>query len=346
VANERLSLAPGDGSLEQSAAWEPHLSGAERMGVDKPKIDFNIQGQFGTDPYFFLRYYATCLILFFVLDVGLLVFYQSNPLHLPYAHWQWLLIPVGCYLGGLSAVFIHNATHGSFRPRWLNRVIGEITGHHQLYGFLGWRTSHIIHHRYPDDPDRDPHPSLHLCYSEFSKRMRTSLSRVLTKNYFDVWPNDRKHRRIWKLKNFCGFGGMLMRLAFWYLLLGPSLFVFLYLPSYAFNYFFFTHFNYFTHRPSPTKNGTFEVHNLDHGPYYTIMNLTHFGIYFHKNHHVKPFLFNPRSLDRKAKESSAQSAHRAAGPLPDPMPDILVQTSANLWKTPSQPAQSTRPVSV
>ena len=90
---------------------------------------------------------------------------------------------------------------------------------------------------------------------------------------------------------------MAVRLVFWFLLLGPSVFVLLYVPSYIFNYFFFSHFNYYTHRLDPnSREGQFEVLNLSDGYYYRLTNLIFFGIYHHRTHHSKPYLFNPQKL--------------------------------------------------
>jgi len=266
------------------------------MESGRKQLDTRGIRKFSQDSCYFLKYYAWSAVLFSIIDVSLLMLWDKNPLHVALSPIYLVFIPFGLYLGGLSAVYIHNAAHGSFRPRWLNRVAGELAGTHQLYGFVGWRTAHIIHHHYPDDQERDPHPPLNLSFWEFSYGMRSQLQKVLTNSYFDIWGRSES-QRIWKIKNLCGYFGMAVRLVFWFLLLGPSVFVLLYVPSYIFNYFFFSHFNYYTHRLDPnSREGQFEVLNLSDGYYYRLTNLIFFGIYHHRTHHSKPYLFNPQKL--------------------------------------------------
>lgn len=82
-----------------------------------------------------------------------------------------------------------------------------------------------------------------------------------------------------------------MRLLFWFLLLGPVLFLAFYLPSFVTVALVNAHFNYATHRPR--EDGTVEILNLNHNFLYHFLNFCGHGFYFHKNHHLKPWLFNP-----------------------------------------------------
>jgi hypothetical protein len=63
------------------------------------------------------------------------------------------------------------------------------------------------------------------------------------------------------------------------------------------NYAWYIHFNYFTHQPN--ADGDMEVLNLNHNFYYKLMNATMAGIYYHKNHHRKASLFDPRTLEQE-----------------------------------------------
>src|SRR6266487_589177 len=75
-----------------------------------------------------------------ILFLGLLgLFYGSR-----FSLWHLGLIPLGVYLGLLSAMLMHNAAHGNIRPAWLNRLLGEICGVHQLPGFPGWHITHLL----------------------------------------------------------------------------------------------------------------------------------------------------------------------------------------------------------
>jgi hypothetical protein len=58
------------------------------------------------------------------------------------------------------------------------------------------------------------------------------------------------------------------------------------------NIFVFAHINYATHVQS--RDGDFEIINLDSNFYYRFINVVSFGGYFHKNHHLKPYAFNPK----------------------------------------------------
>ena len=53
-------------------------------------------------------------------------------------------------------------------------------------------------------------------------------------------------------------------------------------------------FNYYTHEQQP--DGSVEVVNLDMNLYYRFCNTFLFGVFYHKNHHDKPNLFNPMRL--------------------------------------------------
>jgi stearoyl-CoA desaturase (delta-9 desaturase) len=194
-------------------------------------------------------------------------------------------------LGILSAVLMHNAAHGQLRPLWMNRLVGELCALHQLYGFAGWQIPHLFHHRYPDEPGRDPHPPGTLPFWPFLFGMRRTLRQCVGDEYFRLWKDWPGAERAWTTLKVFATCGMGLRLAFWALLLGPALFLTLFLPSYITNVLFFAHFNYFTHRP--TAGGAVEILNLNHNLYYRIVNKVFFGVYFHKNHHEHPGLFNP-----------------------------------------------------
>jgi len=107
------------------------------MNLSTP-LDRNISGlgAFFRDRYFFVKYYFVLFIGFLFLDAVLWVY---KPLFLnSFSVWHLFFIPLALYAGVLSDIFIHNATHKSFRPLWLNRAVGELISTHQLYGFLGW----------------------------------------------------------------------------------------------------------------------------------------------------------------------------------------------------------------
>lgn len=88
-----------------------------------------VGGEFSKDPYYFHSYYKTQMVLFICIDL-ILVWLNWGTSDSPIYLWHLALLPIAIYLGGISAIFMHNASHRSFRPLWLNRLMGEITGVH------------------------------------------------------------------------------------------------------------------------------------------------------------------------------------------------------------------------
>lgn len=146
---------------------------------------------------------------------------------------------------------------------------------------------------HPDDPIEEPHAPISLTYPQYALTMVARLNRCLSRNCFATWGNERKYQKIWQLNPYCGLFGLIARILFWYLFLGTAGFLFFFIPSYLFNNILFTHLNYYSHRPHSKENGNFEILNLNHNLYYKFMNSIFYGIYFHKNHHLKPSLSNP-----------------------------------------------------
>lgn len=284
--------------------------------------------QFRSDKYFFLKYYlinlafysvaCTLLIIaknpfsgdfgwlwllllvpivlpdFFVIVVGGLLS-VSCFLYLETFHWWYLWgLPLGAYLGVQSGTLMHNASHGNLRPKWINRICGELCGLHQLPGVLGWWVTHKIHHQYPDDPKNDPHPPLALSFWGFVRNMKGTMRTVMTNNYFDQWGENTETKRIWAMVDLTLPLNRFLRALFLFLLFGPALFVFLWIPSYLVNVLFYAHLNYATHRIN--NRGDFEVLDLDHNRFYRFMNLVGQGCYYHKTHHWRPTTINPQSL--------------------------------------------------
>lgn len=258
-------------------------------------VPTNNLGKFAKNPYYFLSCFAFSIFFFIAADYVLIIQGRLKPFDVSFSLFHFLLIPLGIVAGGMSAIFIHNAAHGCFGPKWLNRLIGEIAGTQQLYGFLGWKTAHILHHIYPDDPRKDPHAPMDLTFRQYAVTMPFRLTSKVTQYYFVIWGEGRKYKIIWKLNSFCGFWGLWSRLIFWYLILGHSGFLFFFIPSYIFNNFIFPHLNYYTHRPYKNEQEKFEILNLNHNLYYKVANAIFFGIYYHKNHHLDSSFFNPKS---------------------------------------------------
>jgi fatty acid desaturase len=202
------------------------------------------------------------------------------------------LVPVGILAGTISAALMHNAAHGNFRHGWENRLWGELCGLFQLTGFAGWCISHFIHHAAPDDPAKDAHPPGHTTFREYVNAMGQMMKTNLTDKYFETFGDNAHARSTWSLVAFLLPFVRYLRVAFVLLLLGPTLFVMLFVPFKMANTLIYGDFNYRTHRP--TADGGFEVLNLNHSIWYKLLNAISFGSYFHKNHHRNANVFDPR----------------------------------------------------
>ncbi len=206
------------------------------------------------------------------------------------------------YIGCLAVVpiatiwattFLHNASHNNFKHPLLSRIVGEACAAFQLVGFPDWHVVHNLHHRNSDDVERDPHPPRDLSYWAFLLTMRKSIGRVLTNSYMDHHGESSGAVRAWRSLAYVVPASLLLRLVCWYLLLGPEIFAFFLLASLVAKSLSYAHFNHSTHE---WVDGDVEIRNLDHNLFYRCVNIVAFGLYYHRNHHDKPNLFDPRRM--------------------------------------------------
>lgn len=258
--------------------------------------------KFYADPYLQIRSFVSYTVVFSAICAALYTLRTPEFYQFTFSWWHLALIPLGIYAGGLSAVYIHNATHQSFPNRWLNGICGRIAGIHQLWGYKGWKLIHLVHHQYSDHEEHDPHPTKNRMFSEYFRNMFLRSSLALSRRYREHFGNTPRTRVLQTLTVGLFVVKASTLLAFWYLLLGPAGFIFGYIPSLAWNHYMFAHINYYCH-PEQQETGETRATNLNHNWYYRIANFLWHGIYFHGNHHRKPMLFNPRKL----KESHAQA---------------------------------------
>lgn len=71
--------------------------------------------------------------------------------------WYW----PAAFVQGVVMVFLfcplHETTHRTcFRSRWVNHVVGEVTGFIMLLPYRWYGAFHMAHHRFTQDPERDP----------------------------------------------------------------------------------------------------------------------------------------------------------------------------------------------
>lgn len=247
--------------------------------------------QFRRLPTFYL-WYDGAYALLAVAAMGAMVGsgYEA-PLTEP--SWWWaLLFPVVLFCAIMAHVFIHNASHGNF-PKAINRLMGEVCGIIVLTRFASWEIVHRRHHRYSDDPERDPHPAERR-YWPFVWHTLVNVERQLQQQYYDVYGDTPETRRYERIRAVVSFVSGALVFAFWFVLLGAWGFLLLFIPASIGAALFVIHFNWVGHN-AHTKDGEIAPVNLDEG-WYWLGNRLFFGIYYHGNHHKMAMLFNPMKM--------------------------------------------------
>ncbi len=269
---------------------------------------------FYSDPYLHIRSFAYNLCIALAACAVAYALHSAEFYYFAPHWWHLALVPLGIYVGGLSAVFIHNASHGSFPYAWMDRLFGQIAGMHQLWGFFGWKFIHMLHHQYSDRDGLDPHPPKGKTFWQFTRDMFLKSSFQVTKRYREHWGMSRRTQLL-RMGVYMSFLSMVAaHLVFWYLLLGPVGFVFFFVPSYVANHLLFADINYRAH-PADPDTGDTRPANMNDDLYYKIANALWFGIYFHGNHHRRPTLFNPRHMEAQEQRLRAMAAVPAV-PMP------------------------------
>jgi fatty acid desaturase len=264
--------------------------------------------QFKRHPTFYLWYdtaYATfCLsAVLTMIATG----YEG-----PLAEWRWwypLLLAPAAYLVIMAHVFIHNASHGNF-PKTINRIMGEICGAIVVTRFASWEIVHRRHHRYSDDPEKDPHPAARG-YWRYAVDTIINVELQLRQQYFDVYGESDTTRRYERWRARLSFVSGLLLVLFWFMLIGPAGFLAVFLPASIFAALFVIHFNWSGHN-AHRPDGKIEPVNLDTG-WFWLGNRMFFGIYYHGNHHKMAMLFNPMKMPkRKQAERDEEELSAAA----------------------------------
>jgi fatty acid desaturase len=226
------------------------------------------------------------LAVFLLVCAAALHFFQPSPA-------QLALVPLGVYFGMLAVQLIHNCAHKSFRPRWLNRPLGELLALHLLSGFPGFVILHLTHHQYPDHPELDPHPNGTLTFWQYFFAVKGKLKNYFQRTYSERWKDLPEAEAIWAQTQLLLRFNRFLRAAVLLALAGPLGFALFLVPSFIANHLTFAHINFFTHQRQP--DGSVEVVNLTTG-IYAFLNPLMLGGYSHRNHHLAPHLFNPTNL--------------------------------------------------
>ncbi len=258
--------------------------------------------QFRRSPTFYLWYDSFYAVLALV---GSLILIQSG-FHglLPrFEPWMLALLPVAAYVMIMAHVFIHNASHGNF-PKAINRVVGELCGVLVLTKFASWEIVHRRHHRYSDDPERDPHPA-ERGYWRFALNTLINVELQLRQEYYDNHGDSPETRRYERWRARLSFVSGACIVFFFFLLFGPGGFFLLYLPAFVGAALFVIHFNWAGHN-AHRPDTEIAPADLDYG-WYWLGNRIFFGIYYHGTHHRLAMLFNPmKGAKRLARRRAEQ----------------------------------------
>lgn len=221
--------------------------------------------------------------------------------------WHFALPGAAVALAFSFCALIHNASHGSLRPRWLNRPVGELMGLFQLSGFPDWQITHVLHHTYTDDPVLDPHPPLNKGYWEFTTGMRASVVSAYLESFFRYFP--RNQESMAAVRMFARYSKLshALKMILMFVILGPVLFSWFFVPSIAAKMLQFSWLNWAGHRRHDGAQG---AQDLEHG-WYRVANFFSFGLYAHDSHHRAPALFDPRSLKHRTNEKNESLAKSA-----------------------------------
>ena len=209
--------------------------------------------------------------------------------------WNWIYLGylIGAGAATLTATaLLHNASHRSLRPKWLNRPVGELMCLFQLTGFPDWTVVHVFHHTFSDDPVKDPHPPGNQTFWQYVNTVRAQILSVYLRHYFEIFGRNADTEKAVKRFGLSMKLDHFMKVTFWFLSLGPQLFSLFFFPSIVLKMFNHAWINFANHQWTGKEN---KLINLD-GGFYKICNFFGFGIYYHKNHHINPALFDPRKL--------------------------------------------------
>ncbi len=247
--------------------------------------------QFRKNRYFYPMYDG----FFLAATVVLLAFMQLAGWQSPVQHWSWSLLgflPLVAYAQILCSVFIHVCTHKSL-PNTINRLVGEFCGVVVLTRFASWEIIHQRHHQYSDDLERDPHPVL-PGYFAFMFQTIAGVETQLQRIFFELHGGKtEKNLRFEKNRARLSYFTSLLLIFAWYRVLGPVIFVELFVPASIMGFFHLVHFNWSTHNAAAAKD--FQPVNLNQG-WFRLGNKVFLGIYMHKNHHDRPSVLNPAHM--------------------------------------------------
>jgi len=200
----------------------------------------------------------------------------------------------GIIYGLIHSQLVHFCAHGLLRPRWLNRILGEILSIQFFSTFLGFTVVHMEHHAHADDLTLDPHPNYAEGFLNYFTRLHRTMATSFKRMYFNIHSTSPETERQWKMYLLLRPTRHFSRVIVLLLALGPSGFLFFLLPSMIVNHWVFGHLNYYSHLRGP--DGTVEIQNLNKKFLHKLLNVFTLGAYNHADHHRRPnSFFTPRA---------------------------------------------------
>lgn len=198
----------------------------------------------------------------------------------------------------------HACAHEAVRPRWLNRLLGEICGLIHTSSLDEWSVIHSYHHRYADDPARDPHCPRGKSFVHFASTTGKEIKESFVSHYFEAHPESEASRANLQATMTSMFVRQQLLTLFWFLALGPAAFLYFFGVNIVLKKVHYAWFNWATHVQRESKP---EIINQNRGVYW-LVNLISFNLYFHKNHHLHPAVFNPKNIPADAAPESRDAA--------------------------------------
>ena len=235
-------------------------------------------------PWFYVRYELGYLALMWTAILGLWLGGWrgvGDP-----GVYAWALAPLAVYLHVLANVVVHNCCHQNL-PRKINRPVAELLGVLVLVRYAAWEILHRRHHRYPDDPERDPHP----CQPSFLRFLFVTMFVNLERQLHAIRVELHGLWRGEKLRTILTLTTDVSTTLAWAVVLGWPVFLMIFLPAQVLGWIVVAHFNWVTHN-GPDKNRQYAPRDLDSGPYW-LANRMLFGLYMHARHHRRAGVFNP-----------------------------------------------------
>lgn len=251
--------------------------------------------QFKRDKYFLTKYFSLHWVALIAFTTAL-VSLRGIPQSLDFSWVHLAVVPLSIFFGIMIPVLMHNCTHGNLRNETLNVIVGEVTAFFCLMSLGIVRINHTLHHAYSDTKD-DPHPPGQKSFLKFFLESQLSGADVIEEKFLDYHGRTLWNKSLFKFNRILHYGSYALRLSAWLFLLGPELFLCLYLPSFLVFSLGFAHVNYVTH--STSDDGAVEILNKNDNHYYKFVNYIGSGIYFHKNHHKNPRAMNPMPRRRR-----------------------------------------------